>query len=1165
MGSRLEAGSNATRKRIENHVFEDEDGEEYGESSFGGFGDYFRRKKIKLQNLDAEIRASSPNKPPIFRGVVAHVNGYTQPSLNDLHRLIVSHGGGFLQYLDSKTAATHIIASSLTPKKREEFRKYRIVKPAWVVDSVKAGRLLPWDAYRTIDEGPSQKRLAFGSDRRITAQSRSPSTGYRDQTDSSWYTSQLRQSADDGQSTESPDVSVAAAGRRDPPAIDAPRPTTVPPEVNAGARAGSDGLDEISIPEDVVGTEQKTNDSRPLSAPASPASPANAKPNPPPQTGNTGRRGSSEMTPEEYNAQLLRKSEMRNSSVLNPEFIQQYYRESRLHHLSTWKAELKAQLQAAARERASSRHLQTKRAPGARRYILHVDFDSFFAAVSLRKHPELEDKPVAIAHGTGPSSEIASCNYPARAFGIRNGMWMKGALELCPGLKVLPYDFVAYEEASRKFYEAILDTDGVVQSVSIDEALVDITTQCLEAGGSDGRGVSEGSIYREQAKADSVAQGLRDSIKEKTGCNVSVGIGGNILQAKLALRKAKPAGQFQLKPEAVLDYIGSLTVQELPGVAYSLGAKLEELGVKYVKDIRELTKERLIAHLGPKTGAKLWDYARGVDHTEVGEQGVRKSVSAEINWGIRFVTQAQAEEFVQSLCDELHRRLVENAVKGKQLTMRIMRRSPDAPLEPPKHLGHGKCDTFNRSVALGVATNARDVLGREAISILRSFNFSPGDLRGIGVQMTKLEPVKQTATGEPQSSQKQLQFKPASPRPKRAERPDPDEIESPQKGDASTRDVSDRIKMAPPLNDASQKPLNITGTQFIMPSQVDPTVLAELPGDIRSKLVDKPKQPTIESTGVLLSPGRPATPRSQSPLVPPLSQLDPEALAALPDDIRAEVLAFYEEQPPSDSTTAPPPPPPSNSRPNPPPPPKVTTPSKSRSGKKRGRTAGPRSGTGSRLVQSSFLFPTRPSASTGREAASNSAVLDADLDEGIAQDVLEALPEDIRREVLEEHRRSRLQKKAGLSLPPIFRRRAPEAPSRPPPEQRTLKLPPRPAKPTFTSKKLSALPELRDALSQWYDEFRDDGPFEEDVMALSKYLRRVVVEERDIAKAVAVANWLAWLLREDSSSSSSLPVPEQGVDGPSASRDSWRRALETVRGEVSGAVEERGLAPVEFS
>lgn len=82
MGSRLEKNSAEVRKRIASHEFADETGEEYEASEFGGFGDYFRRKKIKLQNLDAELRAAAGDKPQIFRGVVAHVTGYTQPPLH---------------------------------------------------------------------------------------------------------------------------------------------------------------------------------------------------------------------------------------------------------------------------------------------------------------------------------------------------------------------------------------------------------------------------------------------------------------------------------------------------------------------------------------------------------------------------------------------------------------------------------------------------------------------------------------------------------------------------------------------------------------------------------------------------------------------------------------------------------------------------------------------------------------------------------------------------------------------------------------------------------------------------------------------------------------------------------------------------------------------------
>ena len=761
MGSRLEANSAKSRKSIEKHQFENEEGEEYGSSNFGGFTDYFRRKKIKLQNLDAELRSSASGRPPIFRGVVAHVNGYTQPSLNDIHALIVSHGGGFMQYLDGKTTVTHIIASNLTAKKKIEFQRYRIVKPAWVVDSVAAGKLLPWNTYRVVDEGAAQKILAFDNGS-VISQTNTQRTGYKDQTDTSWYTGQVqnvvklldeRRSPSNDSELDSPNTQLLPQAEAESADLPIGSGTTHTDDTEAVGQfepeqRSENALEEAkTYPEEEILTttapqaervkvfegqtaDQNHGDEGPIVGESSTdnATPLTA----------SDRQGSKSpriLSAEEHNAMLLTDPRVWKSTVANPGFLKQYYEESRLHHLSNWKADLKSQLQALAAERTSSQKPREKRTPGARRYVLHVDFDSFFAAVSLKKHPQLVEKPVVIAHGGGSGSEIASCNYPARKFGIKNGMWMKHAQKLCPDLKVLPYDFLAYESASKSFYEAIMDTGGLVQSVSVDEALVDVSSECMEAGGHDGKGVQEGSVWREQEKADGIALAIREKVKLNTGCDVSVGIGGNILLAKLALRKAKPAGQYHVKPEEVLDFVGAVTVQELPGVAHSIGGKLEEIGVKYVRDVREVTKERLMTTLGPKTGEKIWDYSRGIDRAEVGEQVVRKSVSAEVNWGIRFVTQDQADEFVQGMCEELHKRLISEGVKGRQLTMKIMRRAADAPFDPPKHLGHGKCDTFNKSLVLGVATNDKDILAREAISIMHGWGFSPGELRGLVCRM----------------------------------------------------------------------------------------------------------------------------------------------------------------------------------------------------------------------------------------------------------------------------------------------------------------------------------------------------------------------------------------------------------------------------------------------
>lgn len=48
-------------------------GEEYEASHFGEFGEYIRRKKLKLQNQDEEIRQNINDEPQIFKGMVIHV------------------------------------------------------------------------------------------------------------------------------------------------------------------------------------------------------------------------------------------------------------------------------------------------------------------------------------------------------------------------------------------------------------------------------------------------------------------------------------------------------------------------------------------------------------------------------------------------------------------------------------------------------------------------------------------------------------------------------------------------------------------------------------------------------------------------------------------------------------------------------------------------------------------------------------------------------------------------------------------------------------------------------------------------------------------------------------------------------------------------------------
>ncbi|KAK9367838.1 hypothetical protein V1509DRAFT_625497 [Lipomyces kononenkoae] len=629
------------------HTFDNEDGAEYAGSEFGGFGEYFRNKKIKLQNLDTHIRESNNGieRPPIFKGCIVHVNGYTKPSIGELHKLVVLYGGVFSQYMDSKTTVTHIIASSLTPKKLVEFARYRVVKPEWITQSIEAGKLLPWHDFRVIQPTGSQRRLPVGP--AINEQK-----------------NDLRQ-----QSSPSHSVSPSKSARQ----REFDTPSTVSPHL-------------------------------------------------------TMTRKVSEISSEDHNSALLVNPNTWKSTVLNPEFLKTYYGQSRLHHLSMWKANLKLKFQ----NQISASCRPPPKRPSDSRVIFHVDFDCFFASIALRKRPQYADKPICIGHGGNQNSEVSSCNYIARDFGVRNGMWMRRAKELCPELICLPYEFDAYEEASSCMYSVLIDVGAdKIEAVSIDEALIDVSSLCWSP--------NDDEI---QMKSHDLAKSIRNKVFELTQCHVSVGIGGNILQAKLATKWAKPAGQHRVRPNEIMQLIHGLPVEDLPGIGYSIGAQLKDrFDIEKTGDILTIPKPILQSVVGGKNGDKLYSYAHGEDAREVGEISVRKSVSAEVNWGVRFATKEQVDTFLGSLAGELSSRLANLNMIGSNITLKIYRRAENAPLEPAKYLGCGECDAFSRSYTGASPTCDPSDISRIAIWLLGKLQIPVGDIRGVGLQMTKLVPV----------------------------------------------------------------------------------------------------------------------------------------------------------------------------------------------------------------------------------------------------------------------------------------------------------------------------------------------------------------------------------------------------------------------------------------
>ena len=449
------------------------------------------------------------------------------------------------------------------------------------------------------------------------------------------------------------------------------------------------------------------------------------------------------------------------------EFVKEFFTHSRLHYLSIWSMELK-QFMADMLKQVSPKIPKLETSASLRasnvRAVVHIDMDCFFVSVSIRDKPHLRGKPVAVTHAkksaffpseeglismdTTPlspsglssldliseaesgnhyhrvhesTSDIACCSYEARNFGISNGMAVGTALKKCPNLILLPYNFEEYREVSRKFYTILLQYSSVIQTVSCDEAYVEFTDYC-----------------RDFEHVSEIVCTLREEVLKQTGCTVSAGISHNMLLARISTTVAKPDGQFLLSMGQVELFLSSQNVRDLPGVGSSTATKIQDIGITTCGELSLVPIAKLQSIFGSRIGRTLHNYSHGVDDRELKIMTERKSISVDINFGIRFQEISEAEVLLGNLAEELQCRAEEAGVSGTQITLKMKIRKRNAPRETKKYLGHGLCDTVSRSMALLQATRKATECSRLAVKLLRQVGPAAEDVRGMGLQLSKL-------------------------------------------------------------------------------------------------------------------------------------------------------------------------------------------------------------------------------------------------------------------------------------------------------------------------------------------------------------------------------------------------------------------------------------------
>lgn len=296
------------------------------------------------------------------------------------------------------------------------------------------------------------------------------------------------------------------------------------------------------------------------------------------------------------------------------------------------------------------------------RTILHSDCNCFYASVELLHHPELRGKPVAV--GGDPEARhgiVLTADYTAKRYGVKTGMALWQAKQLCPDITFLPPRMDLYLRFSRMAQEIYADYTDKREPYGIDESWLDVTDSATLKG--DGF---------------HIAQEISSRMKKELGITVSVGVSFNKIFAKLGSDYKKPDAITTMYEDEFQRKAWCLPVSDLLYVGNATNKKLYSMGIRTIGDLAKSDETLLVRKLG-KMGSILWAFANGYDESPVKLENTSAPVKSvgnstttprdmETDEDVRIVLYILAESVAARLRENGFRcRTVEISVRDKEL------------------------------------------------------------------------------------------------------------------------------------------------------------------------------------------------------------------------------------------------------------------------------------------------------------------------------------------------------------------------------------------------------------------------------------------------------------------------------------------------------------------
>lgn len=330
--------------------------------------------------------------------------------------------------------------------------------------------------------------------------------------------------------------------------------------------------------------------------------------------------------------------------------------------------------------------------------------DAFFASVEQKNNPFLMGKPIAVA-GSGARTVIVTSSYEARKLGVKTGMNIYEAKKICPNIIIVRANTEKYTYTAGELSKIYSYFTPDVEVYSIDEAFLDITTTHHLFGG-----------------VEKVALSIKKAIKSTFGINCTIGIGHNILIAKLVSDISKPDGLRWVKPEDVAGLLEDMPVKKLWGIGYATAEKLESMGIMTCGELGRASASILRRRFGI-IGETLKMTGLGLcERTVIADEEEPKSIGHSMTLPCDISDKELIKAYILKLSEMVGRRARKYGYAGKTISLTI--RYPDF-------------ETFTRQTAFPHYTNQTHEIYRGVLSILSRIKIKD-KVRLIGVSISNL-------------------------------------------------------------------------------------------------------------------------------------------------------------------------------------------------------------------------------------------------------------------------------------------------------------------------------------------------------------------------------------------------------------------------------------------